>query len=1005
LRIPNYARGAANGNKHKLRIAPYFLKKYAWDSATSVGPGPPTRIVVTGFDPLIPTTQLRNLFTSFGDIKDFRPVRDPTNGSLLGVCLIEFKDSESIRGTSSTRAADAARRAFKECNEGQHRVGGRPVRVKLDRDGSLGRHVAHTYIQKQNARTRQAEAEVRKVLEKPPVEVSGPPPTAPKGPSGKPPQRPPQGPKPVEAARPPLVKPVAPSLIEEQPILDTIKREPYIFIAHCYVPVMSTTIPHLAKRLRHYNVKEVRCDRTGYYVFFHSSRAGELDCERCYKECHMTELFTYVMNMEKEPYGNPNYERSPSPERVMEEKRQREEQERLAKEAELDLEEEKKLRALSLDPVLEAIDIIRRELRDKLLDDVRSRVTGPALFDYLDPDKHVETRKRFNIEDPRDANRIGLHMNKAETPPRGTPEPFGARRGPFGIGQPIVSMLPRIRKGAQRETLGFVDERRQRPPRRLDTRGLHHRLHQIHDDEESDDERRTSVTRDTEEQESRPLSRMSMTSDSEDETLLAKAKSRVGRSGVDWGEESEDDETTALDTQGKDTELQELQKTLDGLPATSRKRKRVLEEIAARKRIKGHAQSSPLVPSSSKPGTEEGTPAPDATDSGIDEDITRDVSVEAERAPKAKPAKAKRRSKKQAFEERQAQKKTEMLEASQLEATPDVEPLATPEIRLPEDETLEPEEEAGPPPPEIKWAASTDRPTRTVDDEPGLYLDLDGWQHLVKDDEDFKYLRVVLESYQASAVGNVVAWSYKQKEVKTLNRNGERGPIFDATRIEGYYVSNPSGCARVEGVKKILESEKSKYLPHRIKVQKQREERQARAKEDPAAAAVEAAKLAAATSSAKSASRSNRVNNRRLVADIAAQKQVLATTTGDADALRFNQLKKRKKPVKFARSAIHNWGLYAMENIAVNDMIIEYVGEKIRPQVAEMRERRYLKSGIGSSYLFRIDDNYVIDATKKGGIARFINHSCTPNCTAKIIRVEGTKRIVIYALRDIAQSK
>jgi histone-lysine N-methyltransferase SETD1 len=40
-----------------------------------------------------------------------------------------------------------------------------------------------------------------------------------------------------------------------------------------------------------------------------------------------------------------------------------------------------------------------------------------------------------------------------------------------------------------------------------------------------------------------------------------------------------------------------------------------------------------------------------------------------------------------------------------------------------------------------------------------------------------------------------------------------------------------------------------------------------------------------------------------------------------------------------------------------------------------------------------------------GGIARFINHSCTPNCTAKIIRVDNSKRIVIYALRDIGKGK
>ena len=70
-----------------------------------------------------------------------------------------------------------------------------------------------------------------------------------------------------------------------------------------------------------------------------------------------------------------------------------------------------------------------------------------------------------------------------------------------------------------------------------------------------------------------------------------------------------------------------------------------------------------------------------------------------------------------------------------------------------------------------------------------------------------------------------------------------------------------------------------------------------------------------------------------------------------------------------------------------------------------MREIRYEKQGVGSSYLFRMIEDEIVDATKKGGIARFINHSCTPNCTAKIIKVEGTRRIVIYALKDVAKSE
>ncbi|VDL68656.1 unnamed protein product [Nippostrongylus brasiliensis] len=112
----------------------------------------------------------------------------------------------------------------------------------------------------------------------------------------------------------------------------------------------------------------------------------------------------------------------------------------------------------------------------------------------------------------------------------------------------------------------------------------------------------------------------------------------------------------------------------------------------------------------------------------------------------------------------------------------------------------------------------------------------------------------------------------------------------------------------------------------------------------------------------------------------------LLTTMGDAntDFFKVNQLKYRKKMIKFARSRIHGWGLYAMEAIAPDDMIVEYVGQKVRNTVADVREKAYERRGIGSSYLFRIDDTTVIDATRMGNFARFINHSCQPNCYAKV---------------------
>ncbi|KAK9384030.1 histone H3-K4 methyltransferase Set1 [Kockiozyma suomiensis] len=265
-------------------------------------------------------------------------------------------------------------------------------------------------------------------------------------------------------------------------------------------------------------------------------------------------------------------------------------------------------------------------------------------------------------------------------------------------------------------------------------------------------------------------------------------------------------------------------------------------------------------------------------------------------------------------------------------------------------------------------------------------FDLDGIQSLVADSEDFKFLQAALQSVSPDPdIGNVQFWAWKQKEAKAnfygdLAGTPHRGATRKLVRHEDEFEQfNSTGSARTEGYYRISEADKTEYLEHRKRLRKKKHA----AKDN-------------------ISSRSHRINNRKLAADINLQKQIFsATTDAAADVLRFNMLKKRKKPVRFARSAIHNWGLYAMENIAANDMIIEYVGEVVRQQVADMRERRYLRNGIGSSYLFRIDESTVVDATKRGGIARFINHCCTPSCTAKIIKVEGQKRIVIYALRDI----
>jgi SET domain-containing protein len=53
----------------------------------------------------------------------------------------------------------------------------------------------------------------------------------------------------------------------------------------------------------------------------------------------------------------------------------------------------------------------------------------------------------------------------------------------------------------------------------------------------------------------------------------------------------------------------------------------------------------------------------------------------------------------------------------------------------------------------------------------------------------------------------------------------------------------------------------------------------------------------------------------------------------------------------------------------------------------------------------RIEDEWVADATTRGGCARFINHSCDPNCYTRIFSVEGVSKIGIYAKRNISRGE
>ncbi|XP_065166058.1 LOW QUALITY PROTEIN: histone-lysine N-methyltransferase trithorax-like [Atheta coriaria] len=118
-------------------------------------------------------------------------------------------------------------------------------------------------------------------------------------------------------------------------------------------------------------------------------------------------------------------------------------------------------------------------------------------------------------------------------------------------------------------------------------------------------------------------------------------------------------------------------------------------------------------------------------------------------------------------------------------------------------------------------------------------------------------------------------------------------------------------------------------------------------------------------------------------------------------AMRFRALRVISKySVGVYRSDIHGRGLFSLRDIESAEMVIEYAGEVIRSVLTDKREKYYNTKGIGC-YMFRIDDNLVVDATMKGNAARFINHSCDPNCYSKVVEILGNKHIIIFALRKI----
>jgi SET domain-containing protein len=106
------------------------------------------------------------------------------------------------------------------------------------------------------------------------------------------------------------------------------------------------------------------------------------------------------------------------------------------------------------------------------------------------------------------------------------------------------------------------------------------------------------------------------------------------------------------------------------------------------------------------------------------------------------------------------------------------------------------------------------------------------------------------------------------------------------------------------------------------------------------------------------------------------------------------------------RSSVHGFGIYARKDIPKGTRIIQYVGERITKKEAERRADEVLfaakaDSDCGAVYIFVLNKRYDIDGNVSYNTAKYINHSCDPNCETENIR----GKIWVIALRDIQKGE
>uniref|UniRef100_A0A669CX11 Histone-lysine N-methyltransferase, H3 lysine-36 specific n=1 Tax=Oreochromis niloticus TaxID=8128 RepID=A0A669CX11_ORENI len=115
--------------------------------------------------------------------------------------------------------------------------------------------------------------------------------------------------------------------------------------------------------------------------------------------------------------------------------------------------------------------------------------------------------------------------------------------------------------------------------------------------------------------------------------------------------------------------------------------------------------------------------------------------------------------------------------------------------------------------------------------------------------------------------------------------------------------------------------------------------------------------------------------------------------------------KRQYTPVEIFRTLSCGWGLRGLSDIRKGAFISEYVGEVIDEEECRARIRHAQENDICNFYMLTLDKDRIIDAGPKGNQARFMNHSCQPNCETQKWTVNGDTRVGLFALQDVPKGE